>query len=298
MSLRNTGMQPKIAQLTLEIRMRLRNLVAIALLQLAAGGAHACLFARDVQPRDWYEWSSALFSAEVTKVEQDAGSALDIVTVRIGETFKGAKGEFATLRIPNRMWASCHLERPDAGARVLVALNSNNDTMLVPLTARYAGQLRELRGAEQPAEPRAEVQTIPPAEMLAWAQTPAADPAKQLFAQYVALGQAYDPDLADLYANDALIKNKRISPTGEVRDVTVPAPGYKTLMRKVMPAAKARGDHSTYTGVVYLPEGERIRIKASRFSVLENYTSALSLLVGRSPGGKWLIYEELSESRP
>ena len=132
---------------------------------------------------------------------------------------------------------------------------------------------------------------------LAWGQS-ATDAAKQLFDQYVALGHAYDPGVADLYADDALIRNKRTYPTGEVREMTVPAAKYKTLIRQVMPLARARGDRSTYSDVSYTPEGGRVRIKASRFSELKNYTSPLSVLVGPSPGGKWLIYEELSESRP
>jgi len=132
---------------------------------------------------------------------------------------------------------------------------------------------------------------------LAWGQS-ATDAAKQLFDQYVAFGHAYDPGVADLYADDALIRNKRTYPTGEVREMTVPAAKYKTLIRQVMPLARARGDRSTYSDVSYTAEGGRVRIKASRFSELKNYTSPLSVLVGPSPGGKWLIYEELSESRP
>ena len=132
---------------------------------------------------------------------------------------------------------------------------------------------------------------------LAWAQ-PATDAAKQLFGQYVALGHAYDPGVADLYADEAVIRNRRIYPTGDVREMTVPAPKYKTLIRQVMPLAKARGDRSTYSEVSYAAEGERVRIKASRYSELKNYASPLVLLVGPSASGKWLIYEELSESRP
>jgi hypothetical protein len=127
---------------------------------------------------------------------------------------------------------------------------------------------------------------------------PSTDAAKRLFAQYVALGHAYDPGVAELYADDALIKNKRAYATGQVRELTLPAAKYKALLRQVMPLAKARGDRSTYSEVSYASEGERVRIQAARFSELKNYTSPISLLVGPSPGGKWLIYEELSESRP
>jgi hypothetical protein len=122
--------------------------------------------------------------------------------------------------------------------------------------------------------------------------------ARQLFEQYIALGQAYDARLADLYADAAVIRNKRTYPTGEVRELTMPAPRYKTLIREAMPIAKARGDRNTFSNVRYTSEGARVRIHASRFSELKNYTSPISLLVGPSPTGTWLIYEEISESRP
>jgi len=96
-----------------------RFALAVAALQLFAGLAHACLFARDTQPRDWYAWASALFSGDVTSVEHDAAKSLDTITVRVAETFKGA--------------------------HVLVALNPNGDTFVVPLTAAYTERLRQDR---------------------------------------------------------------------------------------------------------------------------------------------------------
>ena len=126
----------------------------------------------------------------------------------------------------------------------------------------------------------------------------AEDPARLLFEQYVALGHAYDASLADLYADDAFIKNKRTYPTGEVRELTMPAMKYKALIRQAMPLARARGDRSTFSDVRYAAEGSRVRIRASRFSELKQYASPVSLLVGPSSSGKWLIYEEVSESRP
>ncbi len=122
-----------------------RRLIAIAALQLLIGSAHACLFARDTKPAEWYEWSSALFSGEVTNVEQDRQKPLDIITVRVAETFKGPEGAVATLQVPHRLWTSCRLERPAVGAHVLVALNPNGDTLVVPLTAAYIEQLKQDR---------------------------------------------------------------------------------------------------------------------------------------------------------
>ena len=116
-------------------------------LQLVPGWAHACLFATSTPPEGWYQWSSGLFAGDVTAVEKDGEKPVDVLTVRVVETFKGPDAAHGTLtvHISNRYWANCRVERPAAGARVLVAMNPNSDAMLVPLSARYAEQLRAYR---------------------------------------------------------------------------------------------------------------------------------------------------------
>jgi hypothetical protein len=130
---------------------------------------------------------------------------------------------------------------------------------------------------------------------IAEAQAPEA---ARLFERYVALGRAFDVKLAELYDDNALIRHKRTSADGKVREMTVPAGQYKVLLRKALPLAQARGDRSTYSDVRYTREGERVRISAARYSELKKYTSPLVLVVGPAAGGRWLIYEEHSESRP
>ncbi len=120
----------------------MRHFLALAAL-LACGTAHACLFARDAQPKDWLEWASVLVAADVTAVEEDRPKGLDVVSLRVVETFKGPPmAQGATLQVPSRMWAACRLERPAVGAHVLVAINPNSDALLVPLAADYAERLR------------------------------------------------------------------------------------------------------------------------------------------------------------
>ncbi len=125
----------------------MRSLLAIALLQLVSGVAHACLFATSTPPEGWYQWSSGLFAGEVIAVEKDGQKPLDVITVRVAETFKGPDASHGTLtvRLSNRYWANCRVELPVVGARVLVAMNPSGDAMLVPLSASYAEQLRQLR---------------------------------------------------------------------------------------------------------------------------------------------------------
>jgi hypothetical protein len=124
------------------------------------------------------------------------------------------------------------------------------------------------------------------------------DEARALFDQYVQLEQAFDPSVSELYAEDALIRNKRTYPTGQVRELSIPAPQYKALIRQAMPLAKARSDANSYSKVTFALEGAGVRIHAMRFSHLKKYTSPLSMLVAPNEAGQWLIREELSESQP
>lgn len=122
--------------------MKFRHWVAIAVLQLAAGAAHACLFATQTPPDGWYQWASGLFAGDVAAVERER--SVDVITVRVLEVFKGPDAQSGTLTvyISTRYWTNCKVEMPAAGARVLVAMNANSDAMLVPLSAAFTEQLR------------------------------------------------------------------------------------------------------------------------------------------------------------
>jgi hypothetical protein len=128
-----------------------RHLTAIAALQLVANSAQACLFVTSTKPEGWYQWASGLFAGDVAVVEKDGEKPVDVITVRVIETFKGpdAVNGTLTVRISNRYWANCRVERPAAGARVLVAMNPNSEVMLVPLSESYAELLRARRSNEQ-----------------------------------------------------------------------------------------------------------------------------------------------------
>ncbi len=122
--------------------------------------------------------------------------------------------------------------------------------------------------------------------------------AADLFSRYQSLGRAFDPTVADLYSDDATITNRRTYPTGEVREISLPAEQYKELLRTAMPLAKTRGDTNTYSDIVYTVEGSNVRVAATRFSDLKKYSSKLTLVVGPDSSGNWQILEEHSESRP
>jgi len=128
--------------------MKLRQLMASAVLLSITAWAHACLFATTTPPEGWYQWASGLFAGDVTALAKDDQKPVDVITVRVVETFKGpdATNGTLTVRVPSRNWVACKIEIPAPGARVLVAMNPNSEVMLVPLSMAYAEKLRAIRG--------------------------------------------------------------------------------------------------------------------------------------------------------
>jgi hypothetical protein len=151
--------------------------------------------------------------------------------------------------------------------------------------------------AEKPSSKNVAI-SCPPSTTSVSADTSPTERAKQLFDCYVKLGNDFDPAITELYADDALIQNTRRYPDGSVKTIKIPAAQYKSLIQKSMPLAKSRGDKDSFSEVTYTPEGDKVRINAQRYSALKNYSSPLSLLVGSDTTGKWLIIEEISESKP
>ena len=126
----------------------MRRLIALVALQLVCGCAHACLWATSTSPEGWFQWASGLFAGDVTALAKDAEKPVDVITVKVVETFKGPEtphGGTLTVRVPSRNWAACKLEIPATGARVLVAMNANSEVLLVPLSESYAERLRAYR---------------------------------------------------------------------------------------------------------------------------------------------------------
>ncbi|MGZ8940237.1 MAG: hypothetical protein ACXW32_13600 [Limisphaerales bacterium] len=120
--------------------------------------------------------------------------------------------------------------------------------------------------------------------------------AKAFFNTYTNLSAKFDPAVADLYADDAMIKNKRHLADGGTREMTMQAPAYKNLVRSAMPLAKQRGDTNRYTEVAYKEEDGKVRITSTRYSELKKYSSPFTMVIAKR-GDKWLIVEEESESK-
>jgi hypothetical protein len=127
---------------------------------------------------------------------------------------------------------------------------------------------------------------------------PARQKAQALFKRYVDLEHNFDPAMADLYSDTAMIKVKRVYPNGTTDTGTIPAKEYKARIRKVMPLAQKLRDLSFYTDEHYEQDGSFVRIKVTRYAELYKFSSPLEIVVGPGPKGDWVVLEEDSEQHP
>ena len=123
--------------------------------------------------------------------------------------------------------------------------------------------------------------------------------AKAFFDRYVALGERYDPRLADLYTDDARIRSTRRYPNGAARTLEMTGTQWKALVIAALPAAKSQGDRSKYQNVRFEPDGHLIRVRADRYSTRKCYWDrGYYLLLARQPNGTIKIVEEHAETQP
>jgi hypothetical protein len=122
--------------------------------------------------------------------------------------------------------------------------------------------------------------------------------ARELFGKLEAGEKAFDPAIADLYCDDALIRNTRTRDDGGETVIEIPAPRFKSLLRSAMPLAQQRGDVGEYRDVVAVATAGGVRVTATRHSALRDEPSPYSLLIGDCAGGGYGIREEISRVQP
>lgn len=118
---------------------------------------------------------------------------------------------------------------------------------------------------------------------------------REAFEQYVTLYQANDPRLADLYADNAVIRTSTSYPDGQVRDADVTGEKWKARIRMAALTASARQglEPSTFSRVREAAEGEFVMVRAERYGRRTCYRDELYYQVyGRRNDGAWLIVQE------
>jgi hypothetical protein len=130
-----------------------------------------------------------------------------------------------------------------------------------------------------------------------WAASPQ-EAARTMMKEYIRLEASYSEKMVELYDDTASIRNVRTYANGVQHQIDLPGATYKQLIQKVLPLARQRGESSRYKEIQYeTVSGERVRVTAIRRALPKGYDSPIAWVVGPNAQGRWVIWEEVSESR-
>ena len=123
--------------------------------------------------------------------------------------------------------------------------------------------------------------------------------AQTFFSKYIELGDAYDPELANLYSDSAKIHTLRRYPQGFERSLELSGKQWKTIMIPAMPLAKIQGDRSIFSDIEISVTDTHTKVKATRYSVRKCYIdTGYYMLLQKQINGDYLIVEEYMETQP
>lgn len=118
-------------------------------------------------------------------------------------------------------------------------------------------------------------------------------------ARYLALNDAFDPSVADLYSDNAQIRALRRHPNGSERSIEMRGTGWKQLIRQTMPLAKARNDRGTLEKLRFEKVEEGLKIRADRYSFMRCYWDRNYFMVIVRENDKVIrVVEEYAETQP
>ena len=118
---------------------------------------------------------------------------------------------------------------------------------------------------------------------------------QSLFWKYSTLSDAFDPSVADLYADSAEIHTLRIEHDGSQRALSLTGIQWKQLIPKIMPTAREADDRNEFSDVDIRPDGDGFKITATRYSVLKCYADdQFYLVLAPNASGELKIVEEYS----
>jgi len=120
---------------------------------------------------------------------------------------------------------------------------------------------------------------------------------KAFWAHVLQLVDEYDPAVADLYADDAVVKNVLVDANGKKRENSMEPARFKALLRTQLPRLRGTGRHSVYSGCTYTPVAQGLRIECERRPGPQEPAHHVSVRVSKDALGRWRIREEISTIR-
>lgn len=118
------------------------------------------------------------------------------------------------------------------------------------------------------------------------------------FNSYVKAANTYDPAVATMYSPNAKIIREVIKPDGTLVDVDTDTATYIRQMKIGQAGAKLKNYKNNYTNIdaVALSDGS-YKVTSLRQPSNETYKLKTYMIVKKQPNGKWLITEEMMQTK-
>ncbi len=119
----------------------------------------------------------------------------------------------------------------------------------------------------------------------------------QFFNDYVNAANTYNPVITTLYSPDAKIIRQVIKPDGTTANAYTDTATYIKQMKLGQAGAKLRRYTNSYTNITAEKVANGYKISSLRQPSGESYKLKTYMIVTKQPDGKWLITEEMMQTK-
>ena len=122
--------------------------------------------------------------------------------------------------------------------------------------------------------------------------------ALDFFNNYVESANNYSPTIAEMYSPDAKIIRQIVKPDGTTANATTDTATYIKQMKLGQAGAKLRKYKNNYTNINVIPQNDgSYKVTSLRQPSGEDYKLKMYMIVTKQPNGKWLITEEMMQTK-
>lgn len=117
------------------------------------------------------------------------------------------------------------------------------------------------------------------------------------FNRFVSASNSYSTELPAMYSDKAKIIRQVVKPDGELVNIPFTINQYRSQMKLSAKLAKIKNYKNYYSNVNVVKVSNGYKIDSLRKPSLSDYKLKSSMVVQKQPDGKWLIVEELMQTK-
>lgn len=121
--------------------------------------------------------------------------------------------------------------------------------------------------------------------------------ALNFFMGFVSASNNYSPSLPKMYSDNAKIIRQVVKPDGKLVNVPFSINDYRKQMKISAKIAKIRNYKNYYSNIKVTEVANGYKIDADRKPSPSDYKLKSSTIVQKQPNGKWLIIQELMQTK-